>query len=112
MRITQRNSDEAVLRELGARLRRHRLQRDLTQAQLAREAGVSKSTVERMEAGASTQLSSFVRLFRALELLENFDALLPEPLPSPMERLELGKERQRARPRSEPESEWTWGDDT
>ncbi len=113
MKISPHLTDDAVLAELGARVRRERLQRNQTQQQLAEEAGVSKRTLERLEAGESTQLSSFVRIARALGLLERFEALLPEPLPSPIERLELGgKQRERASGR-EPGAGggFRWGDE-
>lgn len=44
-------TDEAVLGELGRRLAQVRLGKNLTQAQLAAKAGVSKRTVERLEVG-------------------------------------------------------------
>ena len=71
MRISSRNTDEAILQELGQRVARSRLNRNLTQARLADEAGVSKRTVERIEAGYSTQLSNLIRVFR-LELPAHF----------------------------------------
>ncbi len=52
MLISKSQSDEAVLREIGARMARRRLDFQLTQADLAEQAGVSKRTVERIEAGA------------------------------------------------------------
>ena len=48
MKITKQATDEAVLSELGGRLAQVRLERNLTQAQLAEQAGVSKRTVERL----------------------------------------------------------------
>ena len=64
-------TDEAVLSELGSRLAQVRLERNLTQAQLAEQAGVSKRTVERLESGSvATQLSGFIRVCRVLELLD------------------------------------------
>jgi len=62
--------ENAPLATLGHRLEQRRLARDLTQATLAREAGVSKSTIERLENGASVQLANLVRVLRALELLD------------------------------------------
>ncbi len=116
MSISRNHTDALVLGQLGTRLKRHRLRRNVTQAQLAREAGVSKSTVERLEAGGSTQLSSFVRVLRALDLVENLNLVAPEPAPSPMEELRYqGKERQRASTRSEgpgPTERWAWADET
>jgi len=119
--------DRAALAELGARLARERLRRNLTQEALAEEAGVSRATVRRLEAGHSTQLTNLVRILRALGLLENLVALAPEPAVRPLEALERARsERRRASsPRratkrgkpqrgagaGEPERPWKWGDD-
>ena len=64
-------SDEALLQELGQRIARLRLEGTLTQAQLAEQAGISKPTLEHLEAGAAaTQLSLFLRVLGQLELLK------------------------------------------
>ncbi len=115
MKITKLASDNAVMRELGARMARIRLDLNLTQAQLAEQAGVSKRTVERLESGGvGTQLSGFIRVCRVLDLLERFEALIPEPLPSPVAQLKLrGRTRKRASaPRiANPSPEkWKWAD--
>lgn len=105
--------DETILIELGARLSAARLSRNLTQSELARAAGVSKRTVERMEAGHSAQLTSFIRVLRALDLLPGLENVLPGPEPTPMDLLRRGghapKRASRAdRPPAEP---WTWADE-
>ena len=110
-------TDTAALAELGKRLAQHRLGRNLTQAELAHEAGVSKRTVLRLEAGESTQLTNLIRIIRALGLLGNLDAFVPPPVSSPVEQLRTqGKKRKRASSRSnqsEPaEKDWTWGDES
>lgn len=115
MKITKQATDEAVLSELGGRLAQVRLERNITQAQLAQESGVSKRTVERLESGsAATQLSSFIRICRALDLIERLDLLAPKPVPSPVEQLKLrGRKRQRASARRKAKSplkQWQWGD--
>jgi len=117
MRIEARNSDDAILAEIGQRLARTRLERNLSQERLAREAGVSKATVERLEAGEPVKSTSLIRVLRALGQLENVERLVPEPLPSPIERVKLhGRQRQRARERREeeaaaPTGPWRWGDE-
>ena len=111
MRITKNSTDLAVLSELGERLSRSRLGRNMTQAELADEAGVSKRTIERMEKGESVQLTSFVRILRALDLADKIDVLIPEPSLSPMAQLERkGKARRRASTgqREESSETWTW----
>lgn len=115
--IDSTNSDDAILAELGARLARTRLERNMSQQQLAVEAGLSKRTIERMEAGEEGKLSNLVRVLRALDLLDRLDALVPEPLPSPIEQLKLrGRRRRRAgrsaaARRAEPAAPWRWGDE-
>lgn len=116
MAKTVETTDAAVLAELGDRLSRRRLQRNLTQAQLAREAGVSKRTVIRLERGESSQVTNLIRVVRALGLLGNLDALVPPPPTSPLEQLRSrAKERRRASPgvkKSAPPTKWTWGDES
>lgn len=107
-------TDTTILQELGRCIMGRRIERNLTQAGLALQAGVSKRTVERLEAGESTQLANFLRILRALELLDTLDVLLPETGPGPMELLRhRGRERMRVRPKrtAEPKQPWTWGDE-
>lgn len=116
MKISSLLSNEAILAELGTRMARRRLDLQLTQAQVAEQAGVAKRTVERIEAGASAQLASLIRIFRVLELLPGLEQLVPEAGPRPMDLLQLkGKVRQRAASREvkdAPDKPWSWGDDT
>lgn len=115
MNITAQLTDETILEELGSRLARARLGRNLTQAALAEQAGVSKRTVERLESGAvATQLSGFLRVCRVLGLVEHFENLVPEAVASPMEQLKRqGARRRRAsgkKARPAKPAKWTWGD--
>ena len=115
MKIKNTLTDEAVLVEIGERLVRRRLEFNLTQAALAKEAGVGKRTLERVEAGATAQLTTIIRLFRVLGLLPILDQILPESKPTPIEVMtRKGKARKRASSRgrgSKKEESWTWGDD-
>ena len=118
MKIEKSLSDQAVIGEIGARLAAIRLSRNQTQAQLAREAGVSLRTLTRMESGeVATQLSGFVRVCRALDLLGGINALVPEPAPSPLAMVKLhGRARKRASTAGptgrHAAKAWTWGDQT
>ena len=117
MLIDPTSNDEAILGEIGHRLARTRLERNLSQQQLAHEAGISKATVERLEAGEPIKSTSLLRVLRSLGMLEVLDRLIPEPQPSPIERLRLqGRQRRRARgnrDQGSPEDAgpWRWGDE-
>lgn len=115
MKIDSLLTDHALLKLIGERLAGFRLVRNLTQQQLAEQAGLGLRTVQRLESGlAATQLSGFVRVCRVLGLIERFDLLIPEPAASPMAQLKSqGRKRQRARgkgaARARPKK-WTWGE--
>ena len=112
MPIDKTMSDEAILAALGTRLARRRIDLQLTQADLAREAGVSKRTVERIEAGGSAQMTSMIRIFRVLDLILEMGQFIPAAEPRPMELIKnKGKQRQRAssgRKGVGPDAPWTW----
>jgi transcriptional regulator with XRE-family HTH domain len=97
MRIDSQLTDEAVVAELGRRLKRTRLQRNLTQRTLAEEAGVSLATVRNLEDGKPSQLVTLIRVLRVLGMVGGLERAVPEPPPSPVEELRLrGRERRRA----------------
>lgn len=114
MKIEGLLTDKAILSELGGRLAQRRLELHLTQEMLAEQAGVSKRTVERIEAGATAQMSTLIRLLRVLELLDRLETLVPEAGPRPMDLVKLkGKARKRAsgKRKSTDEEPWRWGDE-
>jgi transcriptional regulator with XRE-family HTH domain len=114
MKIEKQLTDETVLSEIGSRLARQRVDLRLTQAKAAEQAGIAKRTLERLEAGGSTETLSMIRVLRALSLMEGLNGLVPESLPRPMDLLKLkGKERKRvSSPRKVPSpKKWRWGDE-
>lgn len=115
MKIINALSDEVILVEIGERIAGRRLELHLTQADLAKEAGIGKRTLERVEAGKTAQVTTLIRLFRVLDLLSNLDQMLPEPKTGPIDILKRkGKPRKRAASgykESNKEDAWTWGSD-
>lgn len=117
MIITDYLNDESVLKELGQRLSQLRLNRNLTQESVAKNAGITRPTIVRLENGLPTDLVSFIRVLRALGLMNSIDALVPPQSTSPIEiaRMEQKKkQRRRARKPTKSRSEetvWKWGDE-
>lgn len=106
-------SDKAILHELGLRISRYRLNKNMIQGVLAAEAGVSTATIQRAESGTSIQALKLIRILRALNLIENVESLVPERVVSPLQQLKMkGKIRHRASSPQEVdrESDWSWGD--
>lgn len=110
MRLSNDLADDVLLQELGTRVAQRRLQRGWSQAELSARAGVPKRSIERLESGISIAFVTVLRIFRALELIESLDAILPPPQPSPMALLELRRDTRKRAPRKRERSTtpWTW----
>ena len=101
--------------ELGRRLARIRLARNVTQKTLASEAGIGLRTLRRVEAGQSSTLDSFLRIAIALGLADDLLSAIPSDDIRPIERVDSRRfERKRARPAriSEADGPWSWGDES
>ena len=97
---------------LCMRLESIRLSRNITQAQLAEEAGVSPRTIGRLEKGQGVSMDTFIRIMMALNIQQNLEALLPDPSVRPIERIGMtAAERKRARPTKSIDElpTWSWG---
>ncbi len=89
MQIDQLLTDSTVLAELGERLRSRRLERNWSQQELADRAGVGLTTVQKLESGRDTQLTSAIKVLRALNLMDRVDGLIPQATPGPIVRREM-----------------------
>lgn len=121
----QAASPQQSIKALGNQLEQLRLSKNLSQSVVASEAGVSRRTITRMEAGETVSLDTFVRVLKVYDIAERLVTLFPEHAVRPIERVKLGgKQRKRAssvnrqidnstnnsiaEPVQEP---WSWGDE-
>lgn len=113
MKINSENNNPAVLSELGARIKRNRIDMRLSQQDFATKAGISTRTLSAAENGEDIRLSSLLRILRTLGCLENIDLLIPELAFDPESYRTLGRERRRVSRtiESKDTSEWKWGDE-
>lgn len=94
-------SDQAIAAEMGRRLEQLRLERNLTQQQLADEIGLSRVSYRKL-VGGEGKLVNFIALLRALGRVAGLAAVIPDTVFSPMEQLKLkGKTRKRASRRND-----------
>ena len=105
-------ASDAVINALFQQIEQIRLSRNISQAALAKEAGVSRSTITRLASGENISVDSFVRVMQALGLADHLAALLPNPNVRPVERIRLeGAERRRASSKRKVAGAWTWGNE-
>lgn len=92
-------TSQQIEHEIGQRLARLRLARNVTQADLAEKAGIGVRTLRRLESGDPSTLDTFLRVATALDLEEAILSALPDGDIRPIERVsQKGSERRRARP--------------
>ena len=84
--------------ELGVHIFATRMHRNITQEQLATDAGVSRSALRNLEGGKGSTIQTLVRVLKALDRTDWIGMLQPSVTISPLQMLNSSTPRQRARP--------------
>jgi transcriptional regulator with XRE-family HTH domain len=113
MQINNLSSNEAVLKELGSRIKDVRISAGMKQKDLAARAGVSLRTISNLETGSDVRLSVLLNVMRALGELDNFEMLIPEQEIRPSDYVKYGRKSMRVRSASivREDTGWKWGED-
>lgn len=78
-------SDDAISRQIGEFVRHHRIEQNKTQDTLAKEAGISRSTLSLLERGETVTLATLIQVLRVLDLLHVIDAFTIVKQQSPLQ---------------------------
>ena len=89
-------TEQEILKELGRRLKKIRLQHNLTQKEMSVEVGLSVSTISLIEQGRSTTVESLIRILIRLNRIKDFESIFRVG-----ENLELKLKFEKAKLRSE-----------
>lgn len=93
-------TEQEILKEMGNRLKKIRLQYNLTQKELSDEAGLSVSTISLIEQGKSTTTESLVRILSRLNRIKDLESVFRVgenlELKLKFEKAKLKAERKRA----------------
>jgi len=106
MKIDDLTPEHTILEELGSRLATIRKQKGFSQTSLAEAAGIGVATLRRIEAGNDSQMESWLKLLKPLDMLESVDVLLPENYRSPMAEVQDSNRKRRGKPATV-----GWGDE-
>lgn len=91
----QEMSDPAIVTNIGRYIHQMRLNRNLTQQQLAEMSGVNRVTISRFEGGQASSLLTLVQILRALDKLDILNVFQEEAEISPLQLLNLKKKRRK-----------------
>ena len=90
-------TNNQILKEIGKRIRRKRLNKNMSQEDIAVKAGLSRRTISLVESNGCVGFKVIICILRVLKNLEDLDLLFPEESLSPIQLLKLkGSIRKRA----------------
>lgn len=84
-------TNNAIIRQIGSKLKELRIERNMKQAELANASGVSVFTISSVENGNTTSLLTVVQLLRTLEHLDYLNSFFQEEVVSPIAYAKLMK---------------------
>lgn len=113
MKITEGHANNVIIDEIAKRIRDRRIKLNLTQKELAEKSGVSSRTISGIEDGQNYSFLTLIALLKTLNLIDNLNTLIPEPVIEPMRLLKIKtkKPRQRASKTNHNAQVWKWGDE-
>jgi transcriptional regulator with XRE-family HTH domain len=68
-------TEQEILKEIGERIKKIRIQHNLTQKDLSEEVGLSVSTISLIEQGKSTTVESLIRILLRLNRIQDFESV-------------------------------------
>jgi len=98
----QFKSPQELQKELGHRLQRLRVSRNIDQRTAAERAGIARAALQNLEAGRGSSVQTLLRTLKALNYVEGIELLAPEPTVNPLALLKTKAPPKRARRRSTP----------
>ena len=88
-------SDDGISRQIGEFIKYHRIEQHRTQRSLAKDAGISRSTLSLLERGESVSVNTLIRVLRILDRLQVFDGFTISRQPSPLLLAKAEKEKKK-----------------
>ncbi len=104
-------SDSAIMANIGAYIKHHRLEQNKTQQELATAAGINRATLVLFEHGKGGSITMLIQLLRSLNLLHvlNVFEVKQEISPLLLAEIDMAKRMRASRQRKarkKPKSDW------
>ncbi len=88
-------SDSFLMKTIGEFIQTHRLNQNKSQNQVAKSAGISRSTLSLLERGEKVRIDSLLQVLRVLDLLYVMNVFKIEDQISPLEYAKLQKKKRK-----------------
>lgn len=107
------SSDKGLTEQIGAFVRHHRMEQNKTQGELAKAAGISRSTLSLLERGETVTVTTLIQVLRVLDQLNIMSVFEVRKTLSPLALARLQKEKRKraggrsaSKEESSGESDW------
>lgn len=109
----QELTSQAILAQLAERVKKYRIDMNLSQAEFSQKAGVSLRSITNFESGSDVKFSNFIKILKALELADNLEVLVPDVSKRPSTFLVTEKQKQGVRKsgKKQENNAFSWGDE-
>jgi len=91
----QEMSDKSIMETIGRFIQSHRLNQNKSQDEVAKAAGISRSTLSLLERGKTIRTDSLIQVLRVLDLLYIMDVFRVQEQISPIEYAKLKKKQKK-----------------
>lgn len=71
-------NDEEILKQIGAKLKELRVERNMKQKELSERSGLSMFSISQIETGHNTSILSLVQILKALDRMDMLESFLKE----------------------------------
>ena len=88
-------SNKSLMETIGKFIQSHRLNQNISQDQVATDAGISRSTLSLLERGEKVRIDSLLQVLRVLNLLYIMDVFKIQEQISPIEYAKLKKNKRK-----------------
>ncbi len=114
MKITESHSNSQIISEVARRMQERRIKLNITQKELAKQAGISPRTLTNIEEGQNYSFLTLIALLKSLNLIDSINNLIPETLVEPISLIKASanKKRKRASKTKLNPQGWKWGDES
>ena len=110
MKINGNESNQAIILEVGQRIKQRRISLSITQQELSKKTLIALRTITNIENGKNFSFDNFISILKALKLIDNINVLIVESKIDPLVLMNLEKKRKRAS-KIKPTTDWKWGDE-
>lgn len=113
MDISVMTSDEEILRIIGERLKKMRINAAMSQNDIVEKTGISRRTLYNIETGKDVSFSNVIKVLRALNKISSLNIVFPEQRDQPEDLFRLKKARERVTKKKKEMDEPSikWGDE-